>query len=239
MPLIRKLSEYRERQILEHADPVLADAEQVTHWVRVKDPKKRGGGFLFLTENRCVLYWSGWASDPVSIPWGEIRSWGVDRHGNRGPVLALETEDATRFVQILVGTDGMVVKANEFLERFAALAPPPRGLLTESSHPHDYRSGRGINVAKESKSMASHTRRLVVTILGVAVLCLGIVLLVLPGPGILVVLAGLAILGSEYDWAEDIKSWAQQRFRRARQKINRRSNTDPDIKPRNRSAEER
>jgi hypothetical protein len=239
MPLIRKLSEYRERQILDHAEPVLTEGEQVTHWVRVKDPRKRGGGFLFLTERHCVLYWSGWSSDPISIAWSDIRSWGVDRDGSRGPIIGIETDDATRFVQILVGTDGMVEKANAFLERFAVLAPAPRGLLTESTHPHDYRSGKGINVSKESKSMASHTRRLIVTILGVTVLCLGIVLLVLPGPGILVVLAGLAILGSEYDWAQDILSWARQRYRRARDKMKARSNTDPDIKPRNRSAEER
>jgi uncharacterized protein (TIGR02611 family) len=239
MPLIRKLSEYRERQILDHAEAALTDTEQVTHWVRVKDPNKRGGGFLFLTEQHCVLYWSGWSSDPISIAWADIRSWGVDRDGSQGPVIGIETEDSTRFVQILVGTDGMVAKANEFLERFAALAPQPKGPLSQSSHPHDYRAGKGISVAKETKSMASHTRRLIVTILGVAVLCLGIVLLALPGPGILVVLAGLAILGSEYDWAQDILSWARQRYRRARDKMKARSTTDPDIKPRSTSAEER
>lgn len=239
MPLIRKLSEYRERQILDHADGVLTDGEQVTHWVRVKDPNKRGGGFLFLTDKHCVLYWNGWSSDPIALAWQDIRSWGVDRDGSRGPVLGIETQESTRFVQILVGTDGMVEKANAFLDRFAALAPKPKGPLRQSTHPHDYRAGSGINVSKESKSMASHTRRLVITIIGVAVLCLGIVLLVLPGPGILVVLAGLAILGSEYDWAQDIRSWGQQRYRRARQRMKERSNTDPDIKPRNRSAEER
>ncbi|MGH2805788.1 MAG: PGPGW domain-containing protein [Actinomycetota bacterium] len=239
MPLIRKLSEYRERQILDHADDALRDGEQVTHWVRVKDPNKRGGGFLFLTEQHCVLYWSGWSSAPISVPWSEITSWGVDRDGGRGPVLGIETEAASRFVQILVGTDGMVEKANAFLDRFAALAPEPKGPLSQSSHPHDYRAERGINVSKESKSMASHTRRVVITILGVTVLCLGIVLLVLPGPGILVLLAGLAILGSEYDWAQDIRSWGQQRYRRARQRIKERGKSDPDIKPRNRSAEER
>ena len=58
MPLMRKLSEYRERQILEHADPALADGEQVTHWVRVKDPNKRGGGILFLTDSMTLI--AGW-----------------------------------------------------------------------------------------------------------------------------------------------------------------------------------
>lgn len=39
------------------------------------------------------------------------------------------------------------------------------------------------------------------TLLGVAVLGLGIVLLALPGPGVLVIALGFLILSSEYDWA--------------------------------------
>lgn len=45
------------------------------------------------------------------------------------------------------------------------------------------------------------TVRLVVTTAGVAVIALGIVLLPLPGPGWLIIFAGLAILATEYAWA--------------------------------------
>jgi uncharacterized protein (TIGR02611 family) len=44
-------------------------------------------------------------------------------------------------------------------------------------------------------------RRAAVTVAGSAVLLAGVALLVLPGPGILVIIAGLAILATEYDWA--------------------------------------
>lgn len=44
-------------------------------------------------------------------------------------------------------------------------------------------------------------RRFAVTIAGVALLALGAALMVLPGPGILVIVAGLAVLATEYAWA--------------------------------------
>ncbi len=43
--------------------------------------------------------------------------------------------------------------------------------------------------------------RLAVAVAGLSVVLLGIVLLALPGPGLLVILAGLAILATEFHWA--------------------------------------
>ena len=45
-------------------------------------------------------------------------------------------------------------------------------------------------------------KRIAVTVVGFAVLVAGIVMMVTPGPGVLVILAGLAILASEWAWAE-------------------------------------
>lgn len=219
MRLLRKISDYRERQILERAEPCLDPGESVTHWVRVRDPGRRGGGVVYLTDRRVIFYWGGWSAEPSDASWETVRSWGVDREPARGPVLGVETAEETRFVQILVGTDGMVGKANEFLERFAEIAPPPLGPLTESSHPHDYEVAPALRVDKEKKSLTSHTRRVIVTIIGILLLSIGVVLLVVPGPGILVTFSGLAVLGSEYDWAQDILSWARHRYHRTRQKL--------------------
>ncbi|SFB33017.1 PGPGW domain-containing protein [Cellulomonas marina] len=44
-------------------------------------------------------------------------------------------------------------------------------------------------------------RRLAVTLVGAALLLLGLAMMVLPGPGILGIVAGLAVLASEYVWA--------------------------------------
>ena len=44
-------------------------------------------------------------------------------------------------------------------------------------------------------------KRIAVTIAGFALLLVGVALLVLPGPGWLLIFAGLAILSTEYVWA--------------------------------------
>jgi uncharacterized protein (TIGR02611 family) len=55
--------------------------------------------------------------------------------------------------------------------------------------------------ARFSKLGFKQVRRVVVFVVGMTVLLLGIALLVLPGPAILVIPAGLAILGLEFRWA--------------------------------------
>ena len=45
-------------------------------------------------------------------------------------------------------------------------------------------------------------KRILVIVAGSALSILGVVLLILPGPGTLVIAAGLAILASEFDWAD-------------------------------------
>lgn len=46
-----------------------------------------------------------------------------------------------------------------------------------------------------------HARRVIVAVVGVTVLLLGIALLVLPGPAVVVIPIGLAILAVEFAWA--------------------------------------
>jgi hypothetical protein len=47
-------------------------------------------------------------------------------------------------------------------------------------------------------------RKVVYSVLGVTVLLIGIVMIVLPGPAIIFIPLGLAILGSEYAWARRV-----------------------------------
>ena len=55
-----------------------------------------------------------------------------------------------------------------------------------------------------------NARRIGVTVVGAGVLALGLALLVLPGPALLVIPAGLGILALEFDWARN----ALERVRR-------------------------
>lgn len=63
--------------------------------------------------------------------------------------------------------------------------------------------------------------KVVISVVGVAVMGLGVFLSGpgIPGPGFLVILGGLAILATEWDWAQRVLDWARARYERARQKV--------------------
>jgi uncharacterized protein (TIGR02611 family) len=54
-------------------------------------------------------------------------------------------------------------------------------------------------------------KRIAVTIAGFAVLLAGLVMMVTPGPGVLGIIAGLAILATEYAWAEHMLDKAKEK----------------------------
>jgi uncharacterized protein (TIGR02611 family) len=56
--------------------------------------------------------------------------------------------------------------------------------------------------------------RVGVTLVGVAVIAGGIILLPLPGPGWLIIFAGLGVLGTEYAWAQRLLRWLRDLVRR-------------------------
>jgi uncharacterized protein (TIGR02611 family) len=58
-------------------------------------------------------------------------------------------------------------------------------------------------------------RRVLVTVAGVTLCVLGIALLVLPGPGLLLVLAGLVLLANEYPWARRMTGPVRKRATQA------------------------
>jgi uncharacterized protein (TIGR02611 family) len=57
-------------------------------------------------------------------------------------------------------------------------------------------------------------RRVGVTVAGALVIAVGIVLLPLPGPGWLIIFAGLGILGTEYAWARRLLARVRRQVRR-------------------------
>ncbi len=50
----------------------------------------------------------------------------------------------------------------------------------------------------------------------------GLAFLVLPGPGFVLIIAGLAILASEYVWAQRALNFAKDKARQAKDKVRRR-----------------
>lgn len=56
--------------------------------------------------------------------------------------------------------------------------------------------------------------KVLVTIVGVAVVIIGLILVPLPGPGWLIVFVGLTILGTEYHWARRLLGWLRRTLAR-------------------------
>jgi UPF0716 family protein affecting phage T7 exclusion len=65
-----------------------------------------------------------------------------------------------------------------------------------------------------------HGRRVVVAVVGGVVVLAGLIMCVLPGPGLLTVAAGLAILATEFEWARRmlhrVRRTARATYERAR-----------------------
>jgi tellurite resistance protein TerC len=68
-------------------------------------------------------------------------------------------------------------------------------------------------------------RRVVVAVVGSTVLLSGLAMLLLPGPGLVVIPIGLAILSTEFVWA---RRW----LKRIRERIEGASGSPPDAPPR-------
>jgi uncharacterized protein (TIGR02611 family) len=61
------------------------------------------------------------------------------------------------------------------------------------------------------------TKRAVVLVVGVALLAVGFIMMVTPGPGILFLVAGLAVLATEFAWAEHLLTKARKQAEKAGQ----------------------
>jgi UPF0716 family protein affecting phage T7 exclusion len=75
------------------------------------------------------------------------------------------------------------------------------------------------------EKLTSAARKTFVTILGFALLIGGCLLLVLPGPGLVVIILGLVVLSWEYEWAKHHLHRARKAHKKAMAKIKKRRNT--------------
>ena len=66
-----------------------------------------------------------------------------------------------------------------------------------------------------------NAKRITVTVVGFMLILLGLAMLVLPGPGLLVIIAGLAVLATQYAWAERALDEAKRRAKSAAAKARR------------------
>jgi uncharacterized protein (TIGR02611 family) len=62
-------------------------------------------------------------------------------------------------------------------------------------------------------------KRIVIAIVGFTVLLLGVVMIVLPGPAFIIIPLGLAILATEFVWAQKLLTKAKAYFDKQRQRV--------------------
>ena len=80
---------------------------------------------------------------------------------------------------------------------------PERADLQSKPRTFNARFNAGLSrvLARLKVEDVPHIRRIIITVVGGTVLLLGAAMVLLPGPGALVMLGGLAVLGTEYAWA--------------------------------------
>jgi tellurite resistance protein TerC len=87
-----------------------------------------------------------------------------------------------------------------------------------------------MTAAQRTKQLASsalrHARRLIVLVVGITVVAIGAAMIVLPGPAVVVIPVGLAILATEFVWARHLLDNLKDRGRRLLGKPPRRAEGD-------------
>lgn len=94
-------------------------------------------------------------------------------------------------------------------------APEPDGVPDVVEEESEGWWGRLHHHLHRNRAMSA-TTKLVVTLVGSAVLTAGLVMMVTPGPGLLGIVAGLAILATEWDWADRWLTTARRKLHEAR-----------------------
>jgi uncharacterized protein (TIGR02611 family) len=121
------------------------------------------------------------------------------------------------------GDEPEEVDASELVEEIEATQPE----LVRRWHDHP----TIVPFKIVARFIARNGRRVGVTIAGFVVILAGAAMLVLPGPGLLVIIAGLAILATEYVWAQRLLRTARRRFDQAKDAVLRRKPEDPRPDP--------
>lgn len=205
MGAVRRL---REHLVLGPVRQGLWPGEEIMAWTHAAVPGVRAPGVLVVSDRRLVLHLASHKLRDLDTPLHRFSSFDVDPAGRdlvrirlggrRGDEviaeLSLRSRARSRAIgRVLAALSQQQITGPASLDLAATspLPPVPRGLRGQA-------------------------RRVWVTVLGVAVLLLSAAFAtpVVPGPGALTAVAGLAILASEYEWARDIHVWASRMVER-------------------------
>lgn len=151
-----------------------------------------------------------------------IRSWSEDvaekKSATQGRVVVREDSESGSRAQ---GEPGPLL---------APLEHAPEHRAEHRASPHVLRRPRGRLHARMHRNPATAlATKIGVTIVGSVVLLAGVIMLVTPGPGLVGIAVGLAILATEYDWAA---RWLQVARRRLAEAKRQAEEMDPAVRRR-------
>lgn len=221
MSLRDLVAEQREKQVHSQAKRHLESGERVVHWARAQHPEHGRHGFLYLTTRKLLVIWGGRHDGHGAVMWSDVAAWGVDAQAHGGPLLGIESSAGPMFVHMPVRNVSGAQRVSNFLQHFARLAPQPQRHVQKAGHPAGFVSDPSRVVINRRKlSPTEITKRVVLTVIGVLLMFTGAVITPIPGPWSLpILLAGLAVLASEYDWAKDVLEWVKMQSRGAKERL--------------------
>ena len=106
------------------------------------------------------------------------------------------------------GDEPQELDASEFVEELETSRP---GLARRW---HDHPTIVPFKIV--ARFIARNSKRVAVTVAGFVVVLAGAAMLILPGPGIIVIIGGLAILATEYVWAQRLLRIAKEKANQAK-----------------------
>lgn len=74
-------------------------------------------------------------------------------------------------------------------------------------------------IIKHTNNVLRHTKRLIIFVIGGTILLFGLVLIFTPGPAIVVIPIGLAILATEFIWARTLLHKVKEKVKETKDKI--------------------
>lgn len=193
----------RERLVLGPIRRALLEGEAVVAWTHASLPEVRAPGVLVVTDHHCVLHVATEAIPDIWTPLSELASFHLDR---RDPEV----------VRVRVFGDGHQLDVELSLTDRLRSRSVGRVLsaltLRRIAGPDSFDPSLTSPLPPMVRGVRQHARRVWVTTLGVLVLLIAAAFTtpVVPGPGALTAVAGIAILAREYEWARDLHVWASR-----------------------------
>ena len=100
--------------------------------------------------------------------------------------------------------------------------PEPQSAFEKLDDPLEHlaedRARRWYELGRSSNVIVRQAYRMIILVVGLTIVAAGVAMFVLPGPGIIVLLAGLALLATEFVWARLLLQRARRYAEKAKDK---------------------